>query len=144
MQTFSLDISYSPTSVRKMMYEADFIEAHQRSSDFGLSTPVLALADHRLLNDSVIEEMQDVIRDAFGVIPLYQIALHCLVLNLKLEPVVAEYLACPVYYTIGYIELGDEVMFEQSDDSLKGMLENGIDGPTTNLHSWLRCPPWRS
>jgi hypothetical protein len=123
------------------VYESKYEEAVERTRKFGLTVPNKASPlQSRYISSKVHEELPFVIRDSLGVLDEDEIVLQCLMLNVRLKKVFSKYFKCPVYYTIGYVGIDDDYMFKQSEESLLLMLNNGISGPSVNLHAWLTLP----
>ena len=122
------------------MYKSEFLDAAKRSKRLGLSVPEISAIDSRLLNDKAQSDLPFIIHDALGMLEEEEIVLQCLLLNLRLKNIFSSYFKSPVFYTIGYIERDDSAMFKQSEETLRKMLENGIEGPSISLHAWLTLP----
>jgi hypothetical protein len=122
------------------MYKSEFFNAVERAKQFGLNVPEITEMESRLLSDEAQAELPLIIHNTLGVLEEEEILLQCLLLNLRLKKVFSDYFKSSVYYTIGYIEIDDAPMFKQTEESLRKMLENGIEGPSINLHAWLTLP----
>ena len=115
------------------MYEVEFREAKSRSERFGLYTPDILFTTDKYLNEKAKNGLQQFIQEKIGIFKEDELVLQCLSIHLQLKPVLSEYFNCPAYYTIGYVEIHGDAMFEQTEDSLKQMLVNGI-GLSINQH----------
>ena len=122
------------------MYKSEFEKAIIRSQKLGLSIPEIKNTNQRYLNEKVQSELHHYIRDKLGVLHETEIIAQCLALNVRLKSVFSEYFNCPVYYTIGYVDITGDSLFKQTEESLKSMLINGIDGSPIKLHAWLTLP----
>lgn len=123
------------------MYREEFITALERTRKFGLFTPPLAELDtERLLTDRAQGDLALIVNEHFADRYVSDIALQCLSINLQLRDILSDYFGKEVYYTIGDIGLENRRMYEQTEDSLLSMLENGAPGPSINLHAWITLP----
>jgi len=122
------------------VYKSNFLNALERTTRFGLSTPSVELCDTRFLTQDTLRKLPLAIRDVMGELDETDIVAQCLSLHLKMKPVIQQILSCEVFYTVGWVSLQDSNMFKQTEESLFDMLKNGIPGPDVNIHAWLTLP----
>lgn len=125
---------------RIQVYESNFLEALERTTRFGLSTPSVELSDARFLTQEALSRLPFAIRDIMGELDEDDVVAQCLSLHMRLKPVIEQILGCNAFYTIGWVSFKDSEIFKQTEESLSEMLESGITGPDVNIHAWLTLP----
>ncbi len=82
-----------------------------------------------------------VIRSALGELSVDEVVGQCMAINIRLRPVLEEWLRCPVYYTIGWVDVdAGEPLFKFDDAFIREKLANGHSGSHIGLHAWLTLP----
>lgn len=126
-----------------MAYVDDFKEAIIRTRRLQLAQPVDLCETHtRIMNDKRIRHLGGIIRPVLDLNSGYeQLVARCMPVHLQARPLVEEWLGCPVYFTLGWIDDGTpKGMFRFDDDFITDTLKNGYTGDTVNLHAWLTLP----
>lgn len=122
------------------MYAEEFIAAAERTKRLGLNCPDFAVTDNRFLSEEKMNKFPFALRDAVGEIGVEGVVAQCLSIHHRLVEPVSAILEAPVYYTIGYVETSEGSLFEQNEESLKTMLESGLQSLELNIHAWLTLP----
>lgn len=122
------------------MYESNFLDAFERTTRLGLSTPNVELSDARFLTQEALSRLPFAIRDIMGELNEDDVVAQCLSLHMRLKPVIEQILDCDAFYTIGWVSFENSEMFKQTEESLSEMLKRGITGPDVNIHAWLTLP----
>lgn len=123
-------------------YAWEWSAAIERSERFDLPVPAhQAQPDKRYLTAERIAEFPGVVRQGLGDVGAPDVMAQCLAMNHRLLPVMAEWLGCPVLYTLGWIDDGSERgMFKFDDAFIADKLRAGIAPGTVNIHAWLTLP----
>jgi hypothetical protein len=122
------------------VYRKEFLAATDRTRRFGLATPRLLLTNDLLLNDDSLTRINEAMFEEIGEIPLDEIVAQCLLMHVRALPIVQSVLEVPVHFTIGYVSSNRSRFFEQTEASLKGMLDSPPTRPEVSLHAWLTLP----
>ncbi|MCG3662993.1 hypothetical protein L5F37_06230 [Aliarcobacter butzleri] len=123
-----------------MSYQKNFEIANERTKRFNLDDVNIKFSDKRYISKELIERFPYALRDTFGELAIEELASQCLSINFRLKDFISNFLNCPVYYTIGYIVIGEKKYFHQDEDSLENILKNGVSTNKINLHAWLTLP----
>lgn len=91
-----------------MAYVDDFKEAIIRTRRLQLAQPVDLCETHtRIMNDKRIRHLGGIIRPVLDLNSGYeQLVARCMPVHLQARPLVEEWLGCPVYFTLGWIDDG--------------------------------------
>ncbi|MCH8497826.1 MAG: hypothetical protein LAT63_05085 [Marinobacter sp.] len=122
------------------MYESKFLDALERTTRFGLSTPNVELSDARFLTEEALSRLPIAICDIMGELNEEDVVAQCLSLHMRLKPVIEQILDCSAFYTIGWVSFENSEMFKQTEESMSEMLKKGITGSDVNIHAWLTLP----
>lgn len=126
-----------------MSYSEEFLKALERTLRFNLAPPEgVCETPTRIMNDKRVRNLNRVLTPVFDDITSYeQMVGQCMPLHLKARPVLEEWLGCPVYYTIGWIDDGTpNGLYKFDDDMIADKLANGHQDNTINIHAWLTLP----
>ncbi|CNI61162.1 MULTISPECIES: hypothetical protein [Yersinia] len=126
-----------------MTYSEEFKIALERTARFNLTPPdIFSETFTRVMNDKRIRQMNRVLAPAFeGILSYEQMVGQCLSINFKARPVLEEWLGCPVYYTLGWIDDGTQRgLYRFDDDMIADKLANGHQDDTMDIHAWLTLP----
>nr|WP_219826148.1 hypothetical protein [Scandinavium goeteborgense] len=126
-----------------MFYCEEFQKALDRSAHFDLAPPEgVSEAPGRLMNHERIAQLQRVLAPVYeGIVSYEQMVGQCMPLHLKARPVLEEWLGCPVYYTLGWIDDGSAKGLHKFDDAMiSNKLANGHHDEAINIHAWLTLP----
>jgi len=125
-----------------MSYLNEWGMAINRSVGFGF-----AVAGHtvntslRYLDQKRHSEFPYVVRDGLGDLDFADVVAQCLAINFRLLPVIAEWLQCPVMYTLGWVDDQTEKgMFRFDDAFISQKLRDGHGFGVVNMHAWLTLP----
>lgn len=123
-------------------YSDEFIEATTRTKKLGLPLPSkMEYTSNNFLDSPIFEnKLVKFCQTHSPTFSVDQISAQCIKVHFEFKEKLEEILNIPIYYTIGYIQFNDEVMFHQSEASLKKLLTEGINENTINLHTWLTLP----
>lgn len=122
------------------MYEDDFQKALERTKRMGLPLPEVIFESTRYLTTEAMEGLNTAIFDALGPMRTEQLAGQCLAIHLQIQDIVSTALGCPVYYTIGWVELEKGSWFEHSEETLRTLMTEGLQHDRVQLHAWLTLP----
>ncbi len=63
-------------------------------------------------------------------------------LHLKMLPIISDYLGCPIFFTIGWLDdsLENKKRFYFDENFIIDKLKNGYKENTINIHAWLTLP----
>ncbi len=122
------------------MYKLEFEEAAQRTLKFNLNCPEIEYLPGKFITRESMEKLPYAIRDAVGEIGVEEIVAQCLSIHHRLSNVIADIFSTKCYFTIGYVETPERLMFHQSENSLKDILTKGINGSSLDIHAWLTLP----
>lgn len=125
-----------------MSYSKEFQIAIERASRFNLSPPEIANeVSARIMNDKRIRHLNRILTPVLQGMTYEQMVGQCMPLHLKARSVLEEWLGCPVYYTLGWIDDGtSKGIFKFDDEVIADKLENGHGSETINIHAWLTLP----
>jgi hypothetical protein len=122
------------------MYRAEFQEAVKRTHRFRLECPSIKYSSGSLLTKDKMQLFPVVLRDTIGEIGVEELVAQCLSIHYRLLDVIAELFDTSCYFTIGYVETSERLMFHQNEEQLDNILNNGISGSFLNIHAWLTLP----
>ncbi|WP_404419321.1 hypothetical protein [Marinospirillum sp.] len=122
------------------MYKLEFEKAVERTKAFKLECPEVVFFGGTLLTAERMKKFPYVLRDAVGEISIEELVAQCLSIHYRLSEVMAELFDTPCYFTIGYVDTVDRLMFHQSEQDLRELLQSGINGSSLNIHAWLTLP----
>ncbi|HHO9701221.1 hypothetical protein [Citrobacter braakii] len=126
-----------------MSYSEEFLKALERTADFDLAPPDgVSEVPGRMMNDKRIRHLNRVLAPVFeGIVSYEQMVGQCMPLHLKARPVLEEWLGCPVYFTLGWVDDGTPKGVHKFDDAMiADKLANGHQDDTINIHAWLTLP----
>jgi hypothetical protein len=126
-----------------MSYSEEFLKALERTAHFDLAPPEsVDETANRIMNDKRVRHLNRVLAPVFeGIVSYEQMVGQCMPLHLKARPVLEEWLGCPVYYTLGWIDDGTpKGLHKFDDDFIADKLANGHLDDTINIHAWLTLP----
>lgn len=126
-----------------MSYNEEFQKALERTASFDLTPPKgVNEVPGRMMNDKRVRHLNSVLAPVFeGMTNYAQIAGQCMPLHLKARPVLEEWLGCPVYFTLGWIDDGTPKGIHKFDDAMiANKLANAHQDDTINIHAWLTLP----
>lgn len=126
-----------------MTYLNEFKAALTRAEKFKLSTPEISLTPNAvIMSEDKINNLSNIIAPVFEEILSYdELVGQCMSINLSALPLLTEWLQCPVYYTIGWIDNGTEKgIYKFDDDFIEEKLTSGHKESLINLHVWLTLP----
>lgn len=121
-----------------MSYSEEFHIALERTSRFNLAPPEnFSETSIRILNDKRIRNLRKVLIPVHEDFPYYQqIAGQCMVLHHRALPILKEWLACPVYFTLGWIDdRTTKGMYKFDEDMISDKLKNGHQDSTMDIHA---------
>jgi hypothetical protein len=122
------------------MYRQEFIEAFERSSRLGLKSETAVLFDDkRFFSSDEDEKIQKVINE-IGVQRLHELFSQCFLAHIKAKPIVEKHFGSRVYFTLGYITVGEYKLYYKSENDLEQMIQGNIVDESVNLHAWLTLP----
>ncbi|WP_052502762.1 hypothetical protein [Halarcobacter anaerophilus] len=123
-----------------MSYETNFHKAISRTRRLGLNLPKIDFSEERYLTEDYQEYLfKNLVNEVFNT---NEIDAQCMSFNYRIREYFHEITDNNFMYTIGYVKYNDKLMFEQTEKSLKNMLNYGIqsiDG-SINIHVWLTLP----
>ncbi|MFN3769419.1 MAG: hypothetical protein ACK4TD_13700 [Ectopseudomonas guguanensis] len=123
-----------------MAYIDEINESIARAARLGLNSPGFRATEGELLTQKVYQDIPYIVRDALGNVGAEEVAAQCLSYHMRLLPVLSDYFGTELTYTIGYVSMGKETLFEQSEDQMKALLATGIENPQLQIHAWLTLP----
>lgn len=125
-----------------MSYLKDWNDAIDRTHRFRLNPPVHDVTpDVRYLTPIRHVEFPHVVRAGLGELDYHDIVAQCLSIHRRLQPVLEEWLQCPVLYTIGWVDDNtSEGVFKFDDAFIEEKLHTGLTGRHLNIHAWLTLP----
>jgi hypothetical protein len=122
------------------VYKSEFKKAVERTKEFNLNCPDVEYSEGLLMTPDKMHKFPYVLRDTFGEIGVEEVVAQCLSIHYRLSDVIAEFFDSSCYFTIGYVQTLDQLLFHQSEDNLREMLQNGINSLSLNIHAWLTFP----
>lgn len=122
------------------MYKSEFEMAVLRTKNFNLKCPKIEYSKELLLTPEKMHSFLSTLRKSFGDIGIDDVVAQCLSIHHRLSDVIADFFNTRCYFTIGHVETSAQLMFHQSEDDLRGILEKGINGSSVNIHAWLTLP----
>ncbi|WP_236730332.1 hypothetical protein [Pseudomonas coronafaciens] len=123
------------------IYKADWTQALERNKQYGLSVPaVYTEPQEKYFTASRIAELPKIIQPALAGLTMDGLVCQCLAIHFKLLPVLQNWLGCPVYFTLGWIDDGKNGMFKFGDPLIKSLLDGEPRSSVVNLHAWLTLP----
>ncbi|OVZ88295.1 hypothetical protein CBW54_09590 [Yersinia kristensenii] len=126
-----------------MTYSEEFKIALERTARFNLTPPdSFSETSTRVMNDKRVRNLNRILAPIFeGMVSYEQMVGQCMPLHLKALPILEEWLGCPVYYTLGWIDDGTpKGLHKFDDDMIADKLANGHQDDTINIHAWLTLP----
>ena len=123
-----------------MAYIDEINESIARAARLGLKSPNFQAVEGELLTQKVYQDIPYIVRDALGDVGAEEVAAQCLSYHMRLLPILSDYFRTELTYTIGYVSMGKETLFEQSEEQMKALLETGIENPQLQIHAWLTLP----
>lgn len=125
-----------------MRYINEWAAAIERSKRFGLELPPgEAHPESRYLTDARQAEFPYVVQRGLGDLDFPDVVAQCMSIHYRLLPVLQEWLGCPVFYTLGWVDDGtDTGMFKFDDAFVADKLQNGHRDSTADIHAWLTLP----
>lgn len=123
-----------------MTYRQEMNAAIDRAARLGLQSPGFAYQEGELLNQQVYNDIPYIVRDAFGNVGAEEIAAQCLSYHMRLLPVLNDYFETELTYTVGYVCMGDNTLFEQSEEQMSALIADGIKKRELQIHAWLTLP----
>lgn len=123
-----------------MSYLNEMNEAIARAARLQLKTPIFKPQKGLLLSAQALQEIPEIIRGAIGTPPAEEIAAQCLSYHARILPALSSYFGTELTYTIGYVSIGEETIFEHTEEQMKGLIKSGISKPQLNIHAWLTLP----
>lgn len=129
-------------SKRKGPYFKDLTAAWKRSKSFNFETTKPKHCSTRYLTDQNMSRIIESIREEFGVLGPTDLVQQCFGLHFMLMELIQDVLSCPVYFTLGAVEIekGKPFVFHLSEDDVKDLVRGGLKRPDLNLHAWLTLP----
>ena len=122
------------------MYKERFSKAITRTQAFGLAQPSIEYTSGQLLTDELQVEFPFMLRDEVGEIGIEELVGQCLSIHMKLRDSLSRIVKAPCYYTIGFVETVERNISYQTEESLKKILQTGIQSQTLDIHAWLTLP----
>jgi len=123
-------------------YAAEWSAAVERTRRFSLRIPSHQIeVDQCFLTADRHAEFPYVVRQGLGDLDFSDVVAQCLSIHYRLAPIIQKWLACPVLYTLGWVNYGtDEAMFKFDDAFIAKMLKYGYAGGALDIHAWLTLP----
>jgi len=123
-------------------YAAEWVSAIERTKRFHLKIPSHQMEIEKLfLTADRQAEFPHIIQQELGNVAPSDIVAQCLSISYRLAPILQKWLACPVLYTLGWIDDGtDKAIFKFDDAFIAEMLKCGHAGGSVNIHAWLTLP----
>ena len=129
---------------RKAMkkYEIEFFEAVDRTKNFSLNLPQIeGITTKQYLEDTIFENKLSVFcQEELPTFSVNDISAQCIKIHYDFKKKLEKLFNIPIYYTIGYVQIDDNKMFYNSEESLKELLVQGMLKNTVNIHVWLTLP----
>ncbi|KPX31930.1 MULTISPECIES: hypothetical protein [Pseudomonas syringae group] len=123
------------------IYKADWMQALERNKQYGLSVPAIYTApQEKYFTASRLAELPRIIQPALAGLTMDDLVCQCLAIHFKLLPVLQNWLGCPVYFTLGWIDDGKNGIFKFGDTLIKSLLDGEPRSSVVNLHAWLTLP----
>jgi len=123
-------------------YAEEWLSAIERTKRFHLKIPSHQIeVDKLFLTADRQAEFPHIIQREIGNLAPYDIVSQCLYISYRLAPILQEWLACPVLYTLGWIDDGtDKALFKFDDVFIAEKLKRGHTEGPVNIHAWLTLP----
>jgi len=123
-------------------YSEEWASAIERTRRFHLRIPPHQMEiDKLFLTSERQAEFPRIIQREIGEIAPCDIVSQCLYISYRLAPILQKWLACPVLYTLGWIDYGaDKAMFKFDDAFITEKIKRGYAGGSVNIHAWLTLP----
>lgn len=115
-------------------------EAIARAGRLRLNCPGFKPQNGKLLTEKTLKEIPSVVKDTVGYLSVSAVAGQCLSYHLRLRSALRDYFGTEVTYTIGYVSMGEETIFEQTEEQMKGLMSSKGFRPLLNIHAWLTLP----
>lgn len=125
-----------------MSYSKEFQIAIERTAHFNLPLPEITNeVSARIMNDKRIRNLNKILNPVLQGMTYEQMVGQCMPLHLKARSVLEDWLGCPVYYTLGWIDDGtSKGIFKFDDEVISEKLKNGHGRATIDIHAWLTLP----
>lgn len=125
-----------------MTYLAEWRHAIDRTKRFGLLVPQHEIdVEKTWLDVAAQEKFPSAIHDAMGELSPEEVALQCIAIHYRLQPVIQKWLDCEVLYTIGWVDFqSSEGMYRFDDSFVQNRLEHGHPSKQVPIHTWLTLP----
>lgn len=122
------------------MYKEEFVEAISRTKRFDLECPEIQFLDGLKIDNEAVSKLPYVLLDTVGEISLTDLVGQCMSIHSGLVKPISKITGTECYFTIGFVDTGSQKMFYQTEDSLKEMLDKGVNNSAVSLHAWLTLP----
>lgn len=123
-----------------MKYQEKFQEAMARTEAYGVPTPAIVLNNTRLLNQETCPLIADAVFSEVGLLGPDDLYGQCMSVHWRLRDVVSRVLNTQAIFTVGYVNIGGDDMFKNSDEELRALMQDGVSGMSARLHAWLTLP----
>lgn len=124
----------------QLSYFDEFEAARNRTLRFGLACAPISKVNSRFLTAERQAQFPCVIRDAVGELEPEDLVAQCLSLHYRLMQPLEVFFGVKIYFTIGYVATAEDDRFYQSEDELRQLMINGLNGSAAKLHAWLTLP----
>lgn len=121
-------------------YGIRFSNAIDRAHRLNLAVPHVKLEDRRYLTNESMAMIPKQIHDRVGLLTAKQVVLQCFYVHQLIKAPLEDLFDTELYYTIGYVETCDRLIYSHDEAGLRELLKNGISNPSVNLHAWLTLP----
>lgn len=122
-------------------YEAEWMQALARTERYGLPVPAgFSPQTGLLLTESKMRELSRLVEAAISGLTASDVVGQCLAIHFGLAPVVQRWLGCPIHFTLGWVDDGEDGWFRFGDKEIESLLENGHQGGPVSVHAWLTLP----
>lgn len=121
-------------------YGIRFSNAVDRAHRLNLSVPHIKSESSRFLTEELMSLIPRQINARVGALTEEQVVLQCFYVHKRIKAPLEDLFGTEMYYTLGYVETSERLMFGHDESDLRKLLSNGIVSPTLNLHAWLTLP----
>lgn len=124
-------------------YKDEFMRAHERAKNFGLTVPDIEVRDgEHLLTQEFLRDFPHLIARNTNIQHPRDLAAQCFSINLMLREVISDHLKCPLYYTIGWVDVhGSRRLFHFDEEFVREALDGQVStAGAVSLHAWLTLP----
>jgi hypothetical protein len=122
------------------VYKSEFQDAVIRTRRLNIECPEIEYYEGQFLTRERMERFPYILRDLVGEIDVREVVAQCLSIHFRLSEIISRIFETPCYFTIGYVETPEQLMFHQSEEDLEKLLKNGISGNSLSIHAWLTLP----